>query len=49
MITGVMVAVEGEGQVAFDVISTVTWSPFARALDVNVLLFVPAGVPLILH
>ena len=38
-----------EVQLAFDVMITLTWSPLASVLDVNVAAFVPAFNPLICH
>jgi hypothetical protein len=36
-------------QLALEVITTFTWSPFARELDVNVDELVPAFTPFICH
>ena len=46
---GEAVAVETEGQAAEEVITTVTASPFARVVVVNVDEFVPALVPFTFH
>ena len=43
------VALDVVVQLAFDVIITVTWSPLARELVVNVDELVPAFVPFICH
>jgi hypothetical protein len=49
MVTTLLVAVEVVVQLAFEVMITVTWSPFASVLDVNVAEFVPAFTPFICH
>ena len=46
---GVLVAVKGFAQGAFDVMTTVTTSPFTKAVVVKVGLLVPVLVPLIFH
>jgi hypothetical protein len=49
METTLLVAVEVVVQVALEVMMTVTWSPLASVLDVNVAEFVPAFTPFICH
>ena len=44
-----LVAFAVEMQLALDVMITLTWSPLASVLDVNVAAFVPAFTPLICH
>ena len=43
------VAEAGEAQGSEEVITTVTWSPLARVVEVKVGLLVPALVPLTFH
>ena len=38
-----------EVQLALEVMITLTWSPLASVLDVNIAVFVPAFTPLICH
>jgi hypothetical protein len=49
IVTGVLVAVGVVRQEAFEVITTVTTSPFMSVVEVNVGLSVPAFAPLTLH
>jgi hypothetical protein len=49
MVTTLLVAVAAVVQVALEVIITLTWSPFARLLVVNVAELVPAFVPFTCH
>jgi hypothetical protein len=49
IVTTLLVAVGVVVQLAFEVMSTLTWSPFASVLDVNVAAFVPAFTPFICH
>jgi hypothetical protein len=49
IVTGVLVAVGAVIQVAFEVITTVTTSPFAIVEEEKVALSVPAFTPLTLH
>jgi hypothetical protein len=44
-----LVAEEGDAQVALDVNTTVTTAPLVRVEVVNVLLFVPAFAPFTFH
>ena len=44
-----LVAIAGTGQVALEVISTLTWLPFINAVVVKVGLFVPTATPLTYH
>ncbi len=49
MVMPLLVAVAGLGHSSFEVMSHVTMSPFTKALDVYVLLFVPTLLPLTFH
>ena len=49
IVSWLLVTTAGEGQTAFDVISTVTLSVFARVLVVKVGLFVPTFTPFTFH
>ena len=49
MVTTLLVAVAVVVQLAFEVMITLTWSPLASVLEVNVAAFVPAFVPFICH
>jgi hypothetical protein len=49
MVMTLLVAFVVEVQLALDVMITLTWSPLARVLDVNIAVFVPAFTPLICH
>lgn len=49
IVIGVAVAVAGEGQVADDVIITVTWSPLPNVVVLNVFELVPALLPFTFH
>jgi hypothetical protein len=49
IVTTLLVAVEVVVQLAFEVMITVTWSLFARVLEVNVGELMPALVPFICH
>ena len=49
MVTILEVAVADEAQDALEVITTETWSPFARELDEKLGLLVPAFTPLTFH
>jgi len=44
-----LVALATAVQVALDVMTTLTWSPLASVLEVNVAEFVPAFAPFICH
>jgi len=49
MVTALLMAVADVLQLAFELIITVTWSPFARLLVVNVGELVPAFAPFTCH
>ena len=49
MVTVLEVAVAGEAQASEEVITTVTWSPFARVVEVKVGELVPTFAPLSFH
>jgi hypothetical protein len=49
MVTTLLVAAAAAVQLALDVMITLTWSPFASVLEVNVAELVPAFTPLICH
>jgi len=49
MVTALLMAVADVVQLAFELIITVTWSPFARLLVVNVGELVPAFAPFTCH
>jgi hypothetical protein len=49
MVTTLLVAVAVVVQLALEVMITLTWSPFASVVDVNVAALVPALVPFICH
>ena len=49
MVMPLLVAVVGLGHSSFEVMSHVTMSPFTKALDEYVLLFVPTLLPLTFH
>jgi hypothetical protein len=49
MVTTLLVAVAVVVQLAFEVMPTLTWSPLASVLEVNVGEFVPAFTPFTCH
>ena len=49
MVMAVLVAEAGEAQGSEEVITTVTWSPFARVVEVKVGELVPTFAPLSFH
>ena len=49
MVMAVLVAEAGEAQGSEEVITTVTWSPFARVVEVKVGELVPTLAPLSFH
>ena len=49
MLIRLLAVVGDDVQLALDVMTTLTWSPFASALDVNVGELVPAFTPFICH
>jgi hypothetical protein len=49
IVTKLLATVATVVQLALEVITTFTWSPFARELDVNVDELVPAFTPFICH